>query len=198
MIDLTFIALSYTLGPVVSIPYALQFLNLTPLDIFLYLSFLYLVMLPLIFQTFEFVGHRKLYRNNIIWKICRICDVKAEEEVKKVKKTGDSLIENFENRMGHLGFYIAIVAFTFLFGVFLAALLAYLLKVKRRRALWSISLGILFGNLFWVIVIAYSLPRLHFEFILLLLVIISLIYGRKREIDVLKKIGKKFKLSMAL
>ncbi len=197
MIDFTFIALSYTLGPVVSIPYALQFLNLSSLDIFLYLSFLYILALPLIFQAFEFVGHRKLYRNSMIQKICKVCNVTAENEAKKVRKTGDDLIENFENRMGHLGFYIAIAVFTFLFGVFLAAFFAYLLKVKRKRALWSISLGILFGNLFWVIVISYSLPRPHFEFLLLLIVILSLIYGRKREFEILKKISVKLNLKPA-
>ena len=197
MIDLTFIALSYTLGPVVSIPYALQFLHLSSLEIFLYLSFLYILALPLVFHTFEFLGHRKFYRNSMIQKICKVCNVTAENEAKKVRKTGDDLIENFENRMGHLGFYIAIATFTFLFGVFLAAFFAYLLKVKRRRALWSISFGILFGNLFWVIVISYSLPKLHFEFMLLLIVLMSLVYGRKREMDILKKISLKLNLKPA-
>ena len=195
MIDLTFIALTYALGPIASIPYALEFLRLSPAEIFIYLSLFYILALPLVFQAFEFVGHRKHYRSSMIQKICKTCNVTAENEAKKVRKTGDDLIENFENRLGHLGFYIAIAAFTFLFGVFLAAFFAYLLKVKRRRALWSISLGILFGNLFWVIVISYSLPRLHFEFIILLIVMMSLVYGRKREIEILKKISTRLNLN---
>jgi len=194
MIDINFIILSYIFGPVISIPYAIEFLSYSPLEIFIILSSLYIIILPFIFKIFEFLGHRKIYRGNIIKKVCKICGIKAEEEVQKIKKKGDILIENFEKRAGHLGFYIAISVFTFLFGIFWATFLAYLLKVKRILAMWSISIGVLIGNSFWVLILTYSLSKLQLEFIqfiLLLIFVFLLFYGRRREIKILKKISGK-------
>lgn len=189
MIDITFVFLSYIFGPIISVPYAINFLNLNPFEIFLYLSLLYLAALPLIFKAFEFFKHKKIYRENLINKICKICNIKAKEEIEKVMEKGNDLIENFEKRVGHLGFYIAISIFTFLFGIFLASILAYLLKVKMSRAILFISLGVILGNLFWILVISYSLPIIQSEFALIIFIFAFLLYGKKREIEILKKIS---------
>ncbi|MEM2918232.1 MAG: small multi-drug export protein [Candidatus Altiarchaeota archaeon] len=191
MMDITFVLLSYILGPIASVPYAIKFLNLGPVEIFLYLSFLYLAALPLIFKIFEFFRHKEIYEESIIRKICRVCDIKAKEEIEKVRKTGNVLIENFENKLGHLGFYVAISIFTFLFGIFLASILAYFLKIRKDRAMLCISIGALIGNFFWVLVITYSLPRLQSEFTLILFILAFLLYGKRREIEILRKVSGK-------
>lgn len=195
MINFKFILLAYLFGPVVAVPYGLTSLHLLPWELFLYLSFLYLLSLPFLFKILELGGHTKIYQGRIIEKICQTCGIKAEKEVKKVEKSGNELLQYFQNKIGHLGFYLAISIFTFLFGVFLAALFSYLLKIKRKRAFLAISGGIFLGNFFWISVIYYSLPMMKLEFIFILLSIYLLLYGRKREIDIIKKIGKKFKLN---
>jgi uncharacterized membrane protein len=190
---INFIILSYALGPIVAVPYGLRFLHLDPFSIFFSLTLLYLAAIPLIFKFLELGGHRKIYRGSILKKICKTCGIKAEEEVDRIRKTGDDTISYFEKKLGHLGFYFAISVFTFLFGIFWAAIFSYFLKVKRKRAVLAISSGIVFGNFFWVLVISYSLPMIKTEIILLLVVIYLLIYGRKRERDIMRKLGRKFK-----
>ncbi len=191
MIDLKFILLTYLLGPVISVPYGLKYLRLSPYLIFFYLSLLYILALPVIFKALELGGHKKIYKTRIIRKICKSCEIKAEEEVERVKNSGDQLVRYFQKKLGHLGFYLAISLFTFLFGIFWAAALSYLLKVKRKRAVLAITIGILVGDLFWVSVIFYSLPLLNTQIIVLLVIAYLLLYGRKREIAIMKKVGRK-------
>ena len=101
------------------------------------------------------------------------------------------MVTYFQRKLGHLGFYLAISFFTVLFGIFWAAIFSYWLKVEKKRAILAITLGVLIGNLLWVSIIFYSLPMLKTEIVILLIIAYLLIYGRQREIAIIKSLGKK-------
>lgn len=187
---LEFIILAYLLGPVVAIPYGLGFLS--PFEIFIALSALYILALPVLFRFLEFAGYSRIYRISIFKKFSKI----THRSVKSVRETGDDIINAFEGRLGHLGFYLAISVFTILFGIFWAALFSYLLKVRERFAILAISIGIIFGNLFWLfwlLVLRYSIPMTTSQMIIFGLFILLLIYGIKRERDTIRRVGLRLK-----
>lgn len=188
---LNFILLAYTLGPVIAIPYGLRTLLLSPTQLFLLLTAIYIFPLPLIFKLIEFGGyHKRLYRGGIYERFSKI----TNKKVREITNIGDEITKAFEKKLGHLGFYLAISIFTFLFGIFWAAFFSYLLRVKRKGAITSIALGVILGDIFWISVIYYSLPLMSTELILLLLIIYLLIYGRKREIKVVRGMVSRLKL----
>jgi len=183
---LNFIILAMVLGPAGSIPYGLEILS--PLEIFIILLLLYTLPIPFIFKLFEYGGHhRRIYRMRIFKKASEITGKEIEDMIEK----GDRITSLFEKRMGHLGLYATIVIFTIVFGVFWASLFSYLLMVKRRRAIYSMIIGIIMGNTFWIIVISYFRSVIKpLEMMLIAILIPLWIYGTKREMDILKKIAK--------
>jgi uncharacterized membrane protein len=187
---LDFIVLAYLFGPGAAVPYGIYDLGLDPLTVFTYLTIMYLAPMPLFFWLFESEAYyRRLYRGSILQKFSRI----TKKQIKDLTALGDEIQEKFEERLGHLGFYLAISVFTFLFGVFWAALFAYLLKVERRKAVLSISAGVLVCNSFWLL-ISYVWPlKTPLELAAFVLLFSLLIYGRDREIRVMKKVASRIK-----
>lgn len=187
---LNFIILAYSLGPIAAIPYALHELMMSPLKIFLYLTILYIIQIPVIFKVIEFGGrHKEMYKKTIFRKAARFGN---EEEVLHL---GDKITEAFQRELGHLGFYFAISIFTMLFGIIWAALFSYALMVKRKRAVFSIAVGVVLGNVFWLLLISYFRTMITtVDMILIALIIPLLIYGSMREMRVIKNIIHKFRL----
>lgn len=184
---LKFIILAYILGPVAAIPYGLNFLS--PFEIFIVLSALYILPLPIFFKFLEFGGHTRIYRISIFKKFSKI----TKKSVARIIEEGDDIINAFEGRLGHLGFYLAVSVFTILFGIFWASFFSYLLKIKKKSAILAISIGVILGNIFWLLILRYSIPMTTSEMLIFGLFILLLIYGRKREMDVIRKIGIKLK-----
>ncbi len=189
---LEFIVLAYTLGPMATIPYGLDVMSMSPLEIFFALSILYITPIPFLFKFFELGGrHRELYRKTLFKKVSRITDEKVDD----VMKMGGKITRMFQQRLGHLGFYLSIVLFTFLFGVFWAAFVSYILMVKRKRAIFSISVGAILGNIFWLFLIEHFMGFITpIEMITIAVLIPLLIYGSKREMKVIKEIVAKLKI----
>ena len=186
---LNFILLAYLFGPVAAIPYALNVLHLTPAWVYVCLSLVYIAPLPIIFWALEYGGHyRKYYAQGIFRKFSKITNKKIADVI----AFGDEIQEAFEQRLGHLGFYLALSVLTFLVGIFWAVLFAYLLKIKRTGAIFFIALGVVIGDAFWLIVTTNLLPmRTPLEVLSVLLLFSLLIYGRKREMDAIKWVEAK-------
>lgn len=188
---LEFLFLSYVFGPVAAIPYALNYMNLSPGMVYLYLACVYIIPLPLIFGLFRLGNYyRRRYRSSLLKKFSRI----SRKHISEVMAFGDEIQQGFEERLGHLGFYGAISVFTFLFGIFWASLFAYILGVDRSKAIISIAAGVLFGNAFWLLVILNFLPlKTPVEVLALLAVVWLVVYGWRRETEVIKKIASAFR-----
>ncbi|MFZ2455239.1 MAG: hypothetical protein WAX07_02010 [Candidatus Altiarchaeia archaeon] len=188
---LNFILLAYLFGPVVAIPYALNALHLTPGWVYVYLSLVYIAPLPIIFWALEYGGHyRKYYAQGIFCKFSKITHKKAADVI----SFGDEIQEAFEQRLGQLGFYLALSVLTFLVGIFWAVLFAYVLKIKRTGAILFIAIGVVIGDAFWLIVTLNLLPmRTPLEVLSVLLLLFLLAYGRKREMDAIKWVAARVK-----
>jgi len=103
-------------------------MHLSPGLVYVYLSAVYIVTLPVLFWILEYVGHySRHYRLGIFRKFSRMTDRKYADVV----KLGDEIQEAFEQRAGHLGFYFSLSVLTFLVGIFWAVLFAYALRIKR-------------------------------------------------------------------
>jgi uncharacterized membrane protein len=192
---LEFIILAYLAGPVVAIPYALDVMSLDPLSIYFYLAAIYIAPLPLIFEAC-YAGnyYRKVYRGALMRKFSRI----SRKHVSDLFQMGDEIQKKFEEKLGHLGFYLAISVFTILAGIFWATLFAYFLKVHRLRAIIAIAAGVLVGDAFWLLIALRLSPVTKpYESLLimfLMAMIFSLIiYGRKRELEVINKVSSAIK-----
>lgn len=188
---LDFLFLAYLLGPIAAIPYGLYSMHLSPALVYVYLSLVYILPLPLIFKAYEYGGHyTKYYSDGIFKKFSKM----TRSQITEVMSNGHEIQEAFEQRLGHLGFYLAISVFTFLFGIFWAALFAYMLKVKRTEAIFSIAIGVFVGDAFWLIVTLNLLPmRTPLEILSYLVLLFLLIYGRKREMEAIKWAAEKIK-----
>jgi uncharacterized membrane protein len=187
---LDFIVLAYTVGPMPTITYGLHVLSMDPIEIFFYLCALNILPIPILFWVFEHgKRYRELYRMKIFRKIAAVTDETMEEIIAK----GDKITGMFEEKLGHLGFYLSIVVFTFIFGVLWAAVLSYILAVNRRMAVVCISAGVIVGNIFWLFLIEYF--RDYVTPAGMIAVAISfplLLYGSRRERSVIREVAAKF------
>jgi hypothetical protein len=188
---LTFILLAYLLGPVAAIPYALNVWHLKPEWVYLYLSAVYIAPLPIIFWALEYGGHyRRYYAQGIFRKFSKL----TNKRIADVVAFGDEIQEAFEQKLGHLGFYLALSVLTLLVGIFWAVLFAYVLKIKRTGAIMFIALGVVVGDAFWLIVTLNLLQmRTPYEILSVLLVFL-LFYGRKRELDAIKWVAARVRI----
>ncbi len=187
---LDFILLAVFFGPVGSIPYGLTIMS--SLEIYIILTILYIAPIPVIFKLFEYGGHhRRFYRRRIFRKVSDISGKRIEDLVDR----GDKITDMFEKKMGHLGLYATIVLLTLILGVFWASLFSYIMMVKRRRAIYSMTLGVIIGNTFWVLVINHFRKYMTLEVIILILLLVPVwIYGLNRELEILKKVAKRLDL----
>ena len=188
---LNFILLAYIFGPVAAIPYGLNILHLSAVWVYICLLVVYIAPLPVIFQVLEYGGHyRKYYTEGIFHKFSKITNKKAAEVI----SFGDEIQEAFEQRLGQLGFYLALSVLTLLVGIFWAVLFAYVLKIKRTGAILFIALGVVIGDALWLLVtlnvMQMSTPL---EVLCVLLLVFLILYGRKREKDVIKWVADKVK-----
>ncbi len=185
-----FLLLAVFLGPAGSVSFGLGILS--PLDVFIILTLLYVLPIPVIFKLFEYGGHhRRIYRTRIYRKAAEITGRRMDELLKQ----GDEIITLFKENIGQLGLYLTVVLFTLIFGVFWASLFSYLLLVKRKRAIASMTVGVMLGNIFWIVFALYSRSLIKpVEMALLALLIPVWVYGAKREIEILRKIADRLNL----
>jgi len=182
---INFIILASFVGPVGAIPYGLQVMS--PVEIFIILSILYLFPLPILFKLFEFGGtHRRIYRMRIFRRVSKI----ANRHIDEIIELEDRITDMFKERWGHLGFYLSISLMTFLFGVFWASVISYMLMVKRKRAMLAIGAGVLMGNLFWLLLIEYFKTMITpIEIMAIVILFPLLMYGVKREMETIREIA---------
>ncbi|MEA1925555.1 MAG: small multi-drug export protein [Candidatus Altiarchaeota archaeon] len=185
-----FLLLAVFLGPVGSVSFGLEILS--PLEVFIILTLLYTLPIPVIFKLFECGGHhRRIYRNRIYRKAARVTGRRMDELLNQ----GDKIITLFKDNLGQLGLYLTIVLFTLIFGIFWASLFSYLLLVKRKRAIASMAVGVMVGNIFWIVFALYSKNLIKpLEMALLALLVPVWMYGIKREIEILRKIAARLNL----
>lgn len=189
---INFIILAYFFGPVMAIPYGLNIMHLSPWLVYVYLAAVYIIPLPLFFWVLERGGHYKRhYKLAIFRKFSRITNKKVADVV----SFGDEIQEAFEQRLGHLGFYLALSVLTFLVGILWAVPFAYVLKIKKTGAIAFIALGVFVGDAFWLLVTLNLLQmRTPFEILTVLILLALIAYGKKREMDVIRWVATRVRV----
>lgn len=175
-------------GPGAASSYALAFHS--PENVFLILAFLYVTPLLAFFKMAHLINYKHVRRRKFIKHVSSFAKMEVEKAIDMV----DDLVVEFGKRGGELGYMLGLVIISFLFGVYLAFVLAYFLKVDEAKAFFSISVGTMLGIIFWITVISYSIKWISTDMFLglgLLIAGFSMVYGRKREIRTIEETVKK-------
>ena len=143
------IALTLLLGPVGAIPFAFA-QGMSALETAIVVSLIHAALVPFWFWFFEFIGYGLRYENRLIFNLTKY----AGSKVKRVGPDLRSKIQEFEWRVGQRGFGLGVIGFTFLFGVFWAALAAFLLNIKKTTIITSVTIGAVASSIFWTIAFA--------------------------------------------
>jgi uncharacterized membrane protein len=101
-----------------------------------------------------------------------------------VLKTMENVTGLFRKNFGDLGFYFALAFISFAYGVYIAAAIAYILRVRIRRAMISIASGGAFAIVFWYFLALGYIPFITPTSVFITVTTISavlMIYGYFRE-----------------
>jgi uncharacterized membrane protein len=91
-----------------------------------------------------------IYENRITRKIARTTFGAPKRFDLGVKNA----VREFERRVGQRGLGVGVIGFTFLFGVFWAAIVASLLNIKKSTIIASIAVGAVISSIFWTFALA--------------------------------------------
>jgi len=173
------------LGPVVAIPYGLR--NFSPAFVFISLSLMYVLSIPIIFLILQRIRLNILHKNKLLDKVALTMEKKREELIDKM----EYIAEIFHKNFGEIGFQIGIVTFSFIFGPYWAALIAFTLRVDITRATMSIGAGSILSLIFWWYIIEYSsrtIDPMLFTLFFLFITIMMFIYGEIKENRAIKRV----------
>lgn len=182
-----FLLYAYSLGPAVAIPYGKLFMSSA--EMFALLVALYIIPLPLIFSGLDVLDYESRYKHGLARRLASL----SEKELRVAVQKADSWLQPFEKRIGHAGYYVALVLVAFATGFLWAAAVAYVFRINRRPAYAAIALGTVLGLLFWfgVVEIGLVIPAPVFLAIVAVPTIVSLIGGKLHEhrtVDIVSKL----------
>jgi uncharacterized membrane protein len=155
-------------------------------------SAIHVVLVPMWFGVFEFIGYGMRYKNRIVSRVME----QAATRSRRFRANIDAYIQKFERRTGQFGFALGVIGFTFLFGVSWAALGAYLLNIKRATIIASIAVGAVISSIFWTLAFAGIVGFLPSPLVLYPIVMGAtftlLAYKKIRERELLRRIFRPF------
>lgn len=160
-------------------------------------SLIHVGLVPVWFCVFQLVGYTVRYEMRVLNKFSRYGKIG-----RSLRRAARSNLKEFERRVGQLGLGLGTVVFTFIFGISWAALIAFILNVRRGTVFLSIALGAFASGIFWSAVFAGLsdlVPNLWVMYVLgLALTAWFMTYSRRKErrvieemSDTLGKIGAK-------
>lgn len=163
-------------GPALALSYGLR--EFTPLYCFLILSLTYVISVVAIHLILLWFGLQYRFRNKIFSRASAMVKERGNELALKM----DDVVVKFRKEFGDWGFYLALVSFTFVFGVYWAGLIAFILQVDLWRAIFSIGVGAVLSVAFWTyIILEHNLDPMTVTLFFLLLTILLILYGLVRE-----------------
>ncbi|MCS7131418.1 MAG: small multi-drug export protein [Hadesarchaea archaeon] len=184
------ILIMMALGPIGAVPYAIEH-GMSILQATAIVCSLNVVLVPVWFGIMELFGYSKRYHRYLTNRALEYVARRSAEFQRNIQ----AYVGEFERRLGHIGFFIALTIFSFIFGVVWPTIGAYFLNVKRTPALISISIGAignaaLFGLASVGILKFMPSPRTLY-LSLMVLTGVFLFYGKLREIRVLRSVLRK-------
>jgi len=173
---LTFISYGIVGGPALALSYGLP--KFGPLSCFILLSIEYILSILVIHLALAKFGLQYRFKNKIFHKVSAM----VHERGRKLALKMDDVAGKFNKELGDLGFYLALTSFTFLFGVYWAALAAFLLQVELSQAISSMSVGAVLSVGFWTyVILRTNLDAQTVTLFFLVLTVVFIAYGFLKE-----------------
>jgi hypothetical protein len=130
-------------GPALALSYGLQ--RYTPVYCFLTLSLAYIASMVALSLILSKAGLERRFQNRIFQRI----NAMVKKRGKALAVRMDETALRFNMELGDLGFYLALMSFTFMFGVYWAAVVAFMLRLNLLRSIASMSIGAMISVGFW-------------------------------------------------
>lgn len=184
------ILLTMTVGPIGAVPYAID-RGLSIAQATVVVCSVNVALVPMWFGIMEFFGYSGRYHKYLANRALEHVTRRSVEFQRNLQVC----VAEFERRLGHIGFFVGLTVFSFIFGVFWPSIGAYFLNIKRVPALISISIGavgnaILFGLA--AVGMLQFVPSPGTLYIgLMVLTVAFLSYGKLRESRVLRSIVRR-------
>lgn len=175
-----FLLISIFLGPGLAISYGLGDPEFNPAAHLITLLLLETLGVAIVYLILRKVPTDIRFNNRVLDKVAH----HLKDTRTAAIKTLENVSELFMRRMGDMGFYAALAFISFAYGVYIAAIVAYLLKVRLRRAMISIASGGAVAIVFWYVMalgyVPFITPISVFVFVTMLSVIF-ITYGYFQE-----------------
>jgi uncharacterized membrane protein len=184
-----FLAVSVFLGPGVAISYGLTNLGFRPVAHLLTLLVINLISIFVIYEVLRHLPLERRFENKILDKVV----TQIHGSRKSMEKAMKTLTDMFEKSFGDIGFYMALALISFAYGVYVAAAIAFFVRVRLRLAVISITLGAVLSLIFWWYLAIGAIPLITPALVFIATTSISIafmVYGLVRENEVIKRVGK--------
>lgn len=183
-----FLIISILFGPGMAISYGLEnplFMPTAHLSTLLVIESLSVI---LVYTILRLLPTETRFKNKLLDKIALHIHGSRKSAISVMENVSDKFKKNF----GDLGFYMALALISFAYGVYIAAAVAYFLKIKLKQAVISIAIGGAFAIVFWWYLALGAIPFVTPTLIFVVITGLSIafmIYGFFRENRVIRRIG---------
>ena len=180
--------ISILLGPGLAISYGLENPSFNPAAHLLGLILVQTASIAVVYLILHILPTDIRFKNKVLSKVMK----QAHDTKDDVITVLHNVTGIFKKNFGDLGFYMALGFISFAYGVYIASIIAYLLKIKLKRAVIAIASGGAFAVIFWYFLalgyIPFITPVTVFATVTAIS-IIFMIYGIIRENRIIKNMA---------
>jgi uncharacterized membrane protein len=186
---LYFLIISILFGPGMAISYGLENPPFNPAG---YLSILLIIeafSIALVYLILRFLPTQVRFENYLLDKVA----IQIHGSREAMVKLTESVTQKFTQGFGHIGFYLGLALISFAYGPYIAAIIAYFIRVRLNRAMISIAAGAAVSIVFWWYLANGAIPFVTPTLIFVVITGASaafFVYGWFREKQVVDKISK--------
>lgn len=182
-----FIIVSAILGIGMGISYGLENPSFDPLTHLFTLLLFNVIAVVLIYAILQKLPLEKRFENKILNRVM----LHFQGSKKGMEATVTKISSKFESRFGYIGFYMAFGLITFAYGTYVTAAVAFLIKVKLKQAMVSITIGSILAIFFWWYLAIGVIPFVTPSLIFMVVTSVSIMligYGLIKEKRIVNKI----------
>jgi uncharacterized membrane protein len=180
--------ISIFLGPGLAISYGLENPFFNPAAHLLGLIIVQTASIAAMYMILHVLPTNVRFSNKVLEKVMKQAH-DTKDDVIHVLHNATGL---FKKNFGDLGFYMALAFISFAYGVYIASIVAYLLKVRLKRAMISIATGGAFAVVFWYFLALGYIPFITPVTVFITVTAISaafMVYGEIREKRVIRNMA---------